>query len=45
MTARRKLTADDIKDANIYEDVWLDFGDDKYTDIMHLIEQGRIRRV
>jgi len=39
-----KLTYEDIADNNVFEDVWLPLGDDKENDIMHLIQQNRIKK-
>lgn len=41
---RGSMQHEDLLDENVYEDVWLPFGDDKETDINRLIEQHRIRR-
>lgn len=38
------LQYDDVTDADVYEEVWLPLGDDKETDLFHLLEQGRIRK-
>ncbi|HQA08169.1 MAG TPA: hypothetical protein PLM20_06270 [Syntrophomonadaceae bacterium] len=41
---RNTLNREDVMDENIYEEVWLPFGDDKETDIQRLVEQHRIRK-
>ncbi len=41
---RNTLREDDLLDENVFEEVWLPFGDDKETDIHRLVEQHRIRR-
>lgn len=41
---RSSLREDDLLDENVFEEVWLPFGDDKETDIHRLVEQHRIRR-
>lgn len=41
---RSTLEREDLLDENVYEEVWLPFGDDKETDIHRLVEQHRIRQ-
>ncbi|HNX28478.1 MAG TPA: hypothetical protein PKN87_03590 [Syntrophomonadaceae bacterium] len=38
------LKHEDIMDADVYEEVWLPLGDDMETDLIHLLEQGRIKK-
>ena len=38
------LKSDDIRDENVYEEVWLPVGDDKETDILSLLEQHRVKK-
>jgi len=41
---RNTLDREDVLDEDVYEDVWLPFGDDKETDINRLMEQHRLRK-
>lgn len=38
------LRYDNAVDLDVYEEVWLPFGDDKEADLFNLLKQGRIRR-
>lgn len=38
------LRYDAAADVDIYEEVWLPFGDDKEVDLFSLLKQGRIRK-
>jgi hypothetical protein len=41
---RTSLHREDVLDENVFEEMWLPYGDDKETDIHRLVEQHRIRR-
>lgn len=41
---RHSIREEDLLDENVFEEVWLPFGDDKETDINRLIDQNRIHR-
>ncbi len=38
------LRTEDIMDENVYEDVWLPWGDNPETDIFRLMEQNRLSK-
>ena len=38
------LSQEDIGGENVYEEVWLPFGDERENDIQSLLQQGRINR-
>jgi len=40
----RPLSYDDVMDENVYENVWLFIGDDKVTDVSHLLQQNRLTK-
>ena len=41
---RSSLHREDVLDENVFEDMWLHYGDDIETDIHRLVEQLSIRR-
>ncbi|MFY9119657.1 MAG: hypothetical protein ACOXZ6_07810 [Syntrophomonadaceae bacterium] len=41
---RSSLQREDVLDENVFEEMWLPYGDDKETDIHRLLEQHRIRK-
>ncbi len=44
MRPTRPLYFEDVMDENVYADVWLVTGDDKFTDVTHLILQNRLTK-
>ena len=42
-SSTRPLYLEDVLDEDVYKEVWLDVGDDKFSDVAHLIEQQRLR--
>lgn len=40
----KPLYLEDVRDENVYAEVWLDVGDDKFSDVIHLIEQKRLNK-
>lgn len=41
--ARIPLRFEDIMNCDVYDDMWL-YNDDKESDVLHLIEQNRLRK-